>query len=310
MSTYTSTYADMRPYPDASLRTQGGWISTQLDNLWPKTSDTGQIDWTTVTAQNTNADDIRGYEIRKSNDGLKDIYVKIEYGSGYAWYSWMLRFTVGSGSNGSGTITGATGQVRMRTAIAYAGNVVIPGKIRVSGDVGRLSFMFMEDRPSGDGYFSYTEYWGGVAIIQRYTDTSGTDTENGVLVITVAEDSSLYGARISSIDWYGGVEYPAQTVTQGVQTVGSQMLSTFVKTVKGSSSYIPVYTYGFQTKRELMQIRDMVFVPRAYQTFQGSGTFDHMGSSRTYCYGYGNVTSQAMIGYTAPQVMGIMVRYE
>jgi hypothetical protein len=310
MSSYTSTYADIRPYPDASLRTQGGWISTQLDNLWPKTADTGQVDWATVTSQNANADDFRGYEIRKSNDGLKDIYVKIEYGSGYGWYSWALRFTVGSGSNGSGTITGATGQVRMRTALAYPGNVVYPGKIKVAGDAGRLSFAFVEDRPGGDGFFSYTEYWGGVAIIQRYTDSSGTDTSNGVMVITQAEDGGQYGARISSIDWYDGFELPAQAVTQGIHTAGSNMLSTFVKTVKGSASYIPVYPYGFQTSREIMLVRDMVFVPRAYQTFQTTGTFDHMGSSRTYIYGYGNVTSQAMVGYTAPQVMGVMVRYE
>lgn len=309
MSTYSTTPSDLRCNDTTRFRAQGLWMSQQLDNLWPKTADTGQIDWATVTAP-TGADDYRGYEIRTSNDGLKTVYLKIEYGSGYGAYSWALRFTLGSGSNSSGTLTGATGAVIMRTATTYPGTDVMPGTIAIAGSTGRLSFLLTETRPGGDTYFGYTEYWGGVAIIQRFTDASGTDTEDGVLVITQAEDGGQYGARISSIEWYDGAESLAQTVTRGIATEGSRMLSTFVKTVKGSASYIPVYAFAFQTTREIIPVRDMVFVPRAYQTFNSTGTFQHAGASRTFVYGYGNVTSAPMVGYTAPQVMGVMVRYE
>lgn len=308
MSYYTSTYTDIRPYPDAALRTQGGWISAQLDNLWPKTSDTGQINWATVTAQNANADDYRGYEIRKSNDGLKDVYLKIEYGSGYGWFSWSLKLTVGSGSDGAGTLTGASGTVRMRTAMAYPGNVVIPGKIKVSGDGGRLSFAFCEDRPGADGYFSYTEYWGGVAVVQRFTDADGDDNENGVVVWTVSDDGASGRAWVTGLDWTAGER--ALPAVQGLDTTGSPGCSMYVKAVKGDASNVPVYPFGIQTAGGIVLLRDVAFVPRALQALQGTGSFSHMGASRTYVCGFGKSTSAYIFGVTQPETMSIMVRYE
>ncbi len=95
---------------DALFRLWGKAISDQmLAGSWVKTTDTGQIDWATITraASNTAA----GYEIWRSNDaggGLNEIYVKIEYGSGTSNVFASNWLTVGWGSNGSGTLTGVT----------------------------------------------------------------------------------------------------------------------------------------------------------------------------------------------------------
>jgi hypothetical protein len=94
---------------DAEFRAWGSAIATALAAIGlVQTSDTGQINWTTVlTPSATNQ--TRGYEIWRFNDSLQataPIFIKLEYGSGNQNASGpAVIFTVGKGSNGSGTIT-------------------------------------------------------------------------------------------------------------------------------------------------------------------------------------------------------------
>jgi len=74
---------------DAEFRTWGSGIAAALQACGlVKTSDTGQIDWATVTrpgASHTAA----GYEIYRFNDSLqatKPVLIKVEYGNGTALY--------------------------------------------------------------------------------------------------------------------------------------------------------------------------------------------------------------------------------
>lgn len=75
-----------------------------------QTSDTGQIDLTTVTTPGTNNTDA-GYEIWRFNDaaqGSDPAFFRINYGRGAAAGRCRLQVVLGTGSNGSGTISGTT----------------------------------------------------------------------------------------------------------------------------------------------------------------------------------------------------------
>lgn len=115
-------------FPTGTLRTDAGFRAyvQHVQYLWTQTdgtkvsitSDTGQIDVLTVTtpvpgtpAQNTLY--WSGYNIFRINDGVDlDLRVKIEYGVAIGTTPTtnigepLLRATIGTGSNGSGTITG------------------------------------------------------------------------------------------------------------------------------------------------------------------------------------------------------------
>lgn len=101
---------------DAGFRAIGSLINSNLTavnaSILTVTTDTGQINWTTVTkpvATNT----VAGYEIWKFNDSQGTLYFKIEYGTASsATAQFSLWITIGTGSNGSGTITGIIGTRR------------------------------------------------------------------------------------------------------------------------------------------------------------------------------------------------------
>lgn len=95
---------------DAQFRAWGSELSARLAAIGlVQTADTGQINWVTVTRPGTNV--AAGYEVWRFNDSLQGsapIFIKVEYGtsSGNS-NSPQVWITVGTGSNGSGTITGS-----------------------------------------------------------------------------------------------------------------------------------------------------------------------------------------------------------
>jgi len=118
MTTATrSNFFDMTS--DAGFRTIGSNMNAMLAATGlVQTSDTGQINWTTVTkpgAANTSA----GYEIWQFTDSVGSIYCKLEYGTGTnaTQPGWWVTF--GTGSNGSGTLTGYT-TTRQETQPGFA----------------------------------------------------------------------------------------------------------------------------------------------------------------------------------------------
>lgn len=104
-----------------------------------KTADTGQIDTATAAFPGSN-DTYAGYEIRAFSDSLQatdPVFFKIEYGRGGGAANFAIRMTWGTGSNGTGTITGAfTGggaahQIRLvEGAGSYTNCVVSAGTCR------------------------------------------------------------------------------------------------------------------------------------------------------------------------------------
>lgn len=90
---------------DAGFRAWGSELNTKFASVGlVQTADTGQINWTTVTRPGTST--LAGYEIwRLSGSAL---FFKIQYGTGTAAAAPRIDMTIGTGSNGSGTLTGQT----------------------------------------------------------------------------------------------------------------------------------------------------------------------------------------------------------
>lgn len=102
---------------DANFRAWGSEFSGQMASLgalWTQTTDTGQINWTTVTRP-TVASTAAGYEIWQLNDSIGSsapIFAKIEYGVALTTAEPQMWITVGPSTNGAGTLTGAWSSTR------------------------------------------------------------------------------------------------------------------------------------------------------------------------------------------------------
>ncbi len=99
---------------DAWFRTHVGLSDALTAAGMPKTSDTGQVDWTTVTLPAVTV--YTAYEIRRFNDAeqaTEPIFFKIAYGfTNVSTTSHpTVRITVGRGSDGAGNLTGASSAV-------------------------------------------------------------------------------------------------------------------------------------------------------------------------------------------------------
>jgi len=105
-------YTSWPSYPlnttDADFRQWGSAISAAMAAIGlTQASDTGQINWATVTHPAINT--LGGYEIWRFNDSAQStrpIYIRIEYRTGSVIDRPANSWTVGTGTNGAGTITG------------------------------------------------------------------------------------------------------------------------------------------------------------------------------------------------------------
>lgn len=100
---------------DAGFRAWGSELSGQIGSVGTistcltQTADTGQINWASVARPGTNT--AGGYEIWQLTDSLgvsSPVYLKVEYGTGSSSAIPMVWVTTGTGTNGSGTLTGST----------------------------------------------------------------------------------------------------------------------------------------------------------------------------------------------------------
>ena len=160
----------------AAFRTWGQAIAAQLVSTGlVKTSDTGQIDWTSVSKPGA-ANTIAGYEIYRFADALqatKPIFVKIEYVTGNTATAPGLYVSAGTGTNGAGTLTGNIfSQCGAVSQSVTSGN----GESYVSGsqsgtDGGRLAI--------ASNVNSGSNLYGFVFMIERTRDANGVATNDG-----------------------------------------------------------------------------------------------------------------------------------
>jgi hypothetical protein len=158
---------------DALFRAWGSTIAAQMTAFgWVQTSDTGQINWTTV-AKPVSAGVFSGYEIWRMADTLqatKPIFVKIEYGAAGANAAWpAIACTVGIATSGAGALVGA---ISDRFVLGSAAAGVLENAL-FSGSTNRFCIHIA---------FSgiYTRHF--AFAVERSKDVNGADTGDGVYI--------------------------------------------------------------------------------------------------------------------------------
>lgn len=174
----TSTYSTVVDHTnDAGFRAWGLELSTALSAVGlVKTSDTGQINWTTVTRPGTST--AAGYEIYRFDDALQGtapIYFKLEYGTATSALIPQLWFTIGTGSDGSGGITGSVVSRTICALLPNTPNVSVPYPSYISYVDGQLSVCCKTGAGALGGYP------GMFFHIGRTTDDTGADTADGII---------------------------------------------------------------------------------------------------------------------------------
>lgn len=205
----------------AAFRLWGSSISTMISDMgFVKTSDTGQVDWATV-ASPTTWTAIWCYEVWRFNDSLQGttpIFFKIGYGRGNNSGTCLLSIECGSGSNGSGTITGiGTGLIRyiLLGAINYDNSN--PKTHLVSSDGSGLFLVH--------GIEAATSGHKGAFLIERLRNNDGTPNSDGFIVRScngTGSDLRVYD-RINNLSYYatGGNAIMPFSLTSGQSTIQS-----------------------------------------------------------------------------------------
>lgn len=170
---------------DAEFRAWGSEFSSKLAAVGlTQTSDTGQINWTTVTRPGANTD--AGYEVWRFNDTMQStapIFLKFFFGTGNTTGAPRIRVEIGTGSNGSGTLTG-TG-----SGTSFGGNATYTS-IAAGSATAVPSYMCYVD-----GAFSYMWKRGaagqGLFCLSRTCNASGVADGDGYLVWSIGGTGSV-----------------------------------------------------------------------------------------------------------------------
>lgn len=204
---------------DAGFRAWGSELNTKLTAAGlVNTADTGQINWTTVTR--ASAGNKAGYEIWRFADST--LYLKIEYGtaSGGAGNP-GLWITTGTGSNGSGTLTGQLST----TATCHANTAPVSTSTSYTSYIGRtadhLALCWKFNAATGSfpmaffavgktvdntgaatttGYSQWTLGGTGLLTLQPVRTTATAVTYNGTTANYVAMPGDQSTALVSGTD--------------------------------------------------------------------------------------------------------------
>lgn len=156
---------------DALFRTWGSGMNAALVAVgMVQTADTGQVNWTTVVRAANNSD--AGYEVWRFNDALQatvPIFFKLYYGTDSNAGRPRLRIELGTGSNGSGVITG-TGAGTITTLAAGTNSLPALYDSWMSSDGSGLAFA---------GWLNNGNGAHPLLVIDRFRDIDGAAVSKG-----------------------------------------------------------------------------------------------------------------------------------
>lgn len=134
--------------------------------------DTGQIDLTTATRPAV-ANTAAGYKMYRFSDALQataPVFIKVEFGTGsVATTTPAIWVTVGSATNGAGTLSG---QVGTRQQFSFTSSTTA-SPCYTSGSSSRLSLAFWVNSPAASGSKVFI-------VIERTRDSTGAEDDTGV----------------------------------------------------------------------------------------------------------------------------------
>jgi hypothetical protein len=234
-----------------------------------QSSDTGQVNWSTISSVPTYGSTV--YEIWTMADSLQSttpVFVKIEYANSN-YTGPLILFTVGGGSNGSGTITGTLVTNRLNPW-SYTGNSQCAGDYGTntyacwaSGDTNRISIlMWQTNSAQAEGFW-----------IERSHNTSGADTGEYIMAGNASAQGYAYlGVGLGTlIGAQSRLLYlPTMTIADGVTNSGS---------FNGTVSCNPIWPYLGQVGNPCLG----ALCAQAADVAEGATvTVQHYGASHTY----------------------------
>lgn len=298
MATATTTLI-LSNNTQANFNAWAQWIHDRLAAFGLiQTADTGQLAnpiVAAVPAGNTPA----GYEIWRLNDALqatKPVFIKIEYGTGGASapVGMGVWITIGTGSNGAGSLTGA---LTFRISGLINGYITAPQNLYASGDASRFCFALGSDPivPNNQNYI----YFG----VERTKNADGTDSvEGAILLITQYSSNSGSTCNHQTMPFVGS--------NNGLEVFGTGDLPTSGQT-----------TGVFGTDMMTFAIRPQLFYPRnpmmnwcvyynADFVRETPVTLDAYGANHTYLPLGTGPTSSPKFNQTGNTSARLMMRWE
>lgn len=171
MSTLTSNTLFHSNSTDAMFRAWASFVDSAMLLGLIATADTGQINLVTVSKPAA-ASTSQGYKIYRTNDGLTPVYIKVEFGSGSNIAYPSMWITIGTGTDGAGTINGTV--LLARTQIVNAATDTTNQSLCIaSGANGRVCFgMFLSVAVGQTIWFSF----------ERRKTSALADADTGIIV--------------------------------------------------------------------------------------------------------------------------------
>lgn len=156
---------------------------------WVQSGDSGQVDWGTIVA--VPGSDAYVYQIWSPGDSLTACYVKVEFGNKGASAP-AIRVSIGTGTNGSGTLTGSFfGPIPCANA-AYTAPGVAGGLFNcyLSGDEARFAVMMWRDAPAN----TCSQFF----AVERSRDSVGAYTATYATLVTVGIQATGSNSSVTS----------------------------------------------------------------------------------------------------------------
>jgi hypothetical protein len=152
-----------------------------------QTSDTGQVNWTTVTKPGV-ANTVGGYEIWRFADSLQaanPIFIKLEYGVSSVASVPSLWVQLGVAMNGSGSFVGVT-STRVQAGMGNAGTTT-PHDCLFTGDTDRLGLYlhYKDNAASGNVQRAL------MVSVERELDASGARVGTGAYVTVCSANGGM-----------------------------------------------------------------------------------------------------------------------
>lgn len=216
---------------------------------WVDNGDTGSVNLATMTvpAQNTAA----GFRIYKMQDSLhtggsSPCYLKVEYGTGAGFAGTPgLWITIGTSTNGSGTLTGNTST---RTAWDSQGNGTASGSVCYSsGSTSRIG-LFMGTPGTVGSNVPFVFFH-----VSRIKNSSGADLADGFILV-MSWRSNTTTATTSRIQFVAAVNSPFTTTTMQTDYIYSlypKVGNSFSTSGFGLWGIVPVVGKAYPTSYDM-----------------------------------------------------------
>lgn len=235
---------------------------------WTNTGDTGQVNLATVTAP-AGANTQQGYKIYAMADTLQatyPVYLRVAFGSGAAANTPGLWITIGTGSDGSGNITGTLFSPAATPTVSANVNSATASNSYGSADTNRIQIALFVQTTARALVFS----------IERSKDSNGDDTGDGLIVLWNTVQAAINESRY--IIYAGGSQPPMES---GLQFILSGSNPSSFGSDVGVGVHIPIKGISQQPGYGCAIVRSSDFIAEATfdMTLYGNTiTFQHLNA--------------------------------